>query len=142
MQQGLIPMPFSLKTNHKWVGEMDEFWLKNLVVVHWSLFAVTQLLDVLPVYRKEFLDIQEVWECKFVLKYICGIIKTHSQGLVIFWCEMIITIIATTERLFHIIDKKHFRKGKSTEFLWRCHFLFVDFYYFTVLFLVFIKLFW
>ena len=54
---------------------------------------------------------------------------------------MIITIIATTERLFHIIDKKHLRKGKSTEFLWRRHFLFVHFYYFAVRFLFFIKLF-
>ena len=49
MQQGWIPTPFSLKTNHEWVGEMDEVWLKNLVVVNSSPFAVTQLLDILPV---------------------------------------------------------------------------------------------
>ena len=85
------------------------------------------------------LDIQEVRECKFVLKYICGTIKTHSDALVILRWEMIITIIATTERLFDIIDKKHFRKGKWSEVLCRCYFLFVDFYYFAVLFLFFIK---
>ena len=55
-------------------------------------------------------------------------------------CEMIITIIAISERLFHMIEKKHFRKGKSTEFLCRCHFLFVDVSYFAVLFVFFIKL--
>ena len=54
---------------------------------------------------------------------------------------MIITIIATTERLFDIIDKKHFRKGKWSEVLCRCYFLFVHFYYLAVLFLFFIKFF-
>ena len=49
MQQGLLPTPFSMKTNHKWFGKIDEFLLKNLVVVDPSPFAVTQLLDILPV---------------------------------------------------------------------------------------------
>ena len=49
MQQRLIATLFSLKKNHEWFGDMDEFWLKDLVVVHSSAFAVTQLLDVLAV---------------------------------------------------------------------------------------------
>ena len=57
---------------------MDEFWLTNLVVAHLSPLAVTQLLDIVLVYRKQFLGIQEVRECKFPLKYVCDTIKTHS----------------------------------------------------------------
>ena len=36
------------------------------------------------------------------------------------------TIIATTERLSHTIDKRHFTKGRNAEVLYRCHFLFVS----------------
>ena len=58
---------------------MGDLWLKNVVVLHSNPFQVTQLLDILPVERKEFLEIQEVRECIFVLKYICGRIKAQLR---------------------------------------------------------------
>ena len=40
--------------------------------------AVTSTLDIASVSSKEFLDIHATTECRFTLKCVCDMIKTHS----------------------------------------------------------------
>ena len=44
-----------------------------------KVIAVTLTSDNVPVWSKEFLDIQATMECGFTLNCICDIIRTYSQ---------------------------------------------------------------
>ena len=48
------------------------------MVVGSSPVAATSASDIASVSSKEFLDIHAITECRFTLKCVCDMIKTHS----------------------------------------------------------------
>ena len=48
------------------------------MVVVSDLVAATSTSDIASVLSKEFLDIHATTECRFTLKCVCDMIKTHS----------------------------------------------------------------
>ena len=45
--------------------------------------AATKTSDIASVSSKDFLDIQATTECRFTLKCVCDMIRTHSQYFII-----------------------------------------------------------
>ena len=65
-------------------GQMVECSFKNQVVLGSSPVAVTSPSDFAPASSKEFLDIQATVECGFTLKRVRDMIRTYSQGYILF----------------------------------------------------------
>ena len=58
--------------------EIVECSFTNKVVVGSNPVPVTKISDIAPVSSKEFLDIQTTRECRFSLKRVCDMIRTHN----------------------------------------------------------------
>ena len=72
--------------------------------------AATSTLDIASVSNKEFLDIHATTECRFTLKCICDIKKTHSLLV-----TLAIFSSTFTPHTFHVsfLLKRHVTRGIS-----------------------------